>query len=395
MPDILTCAKALAGGIAAGVMIARPSVAAVLKPGMHASTFGGNPIACRAALAAIETIEAEGLLERGAAIGERFRGHFEAIRGKLPDLVRDIRIMGTMIGLDLTIDATNIVAECMRRRLLINATHGHVIRLLPALTITDDQIDAGLRHPGGCIAAGRRLKRISGMPRHFLDLLDISAAEARRLDRSVDRAQARRAGRGGGPRSCRAARLGLLFEKPSLRTRVSFEAAIARLGGNAIFLHGKDVGLGVRESVVDFARVLSQYVDVLAARTFSHATVEELARSATIPVINALSDASHPCQAMADFMTIEELRGSLSGKKLVFVGDGNNVARSLAAASALSRRPLRAGCAPGYEFPADFQARFAAKFPAVALVVECDPRTGGQRRRRRLYRRLGQHGPGA
>ena len=102
--------------------------------------------------------------------------------------------------------------------------------------------------------------------------------------------------------------MGLLFEKPSLRTRVSFEAAIARLGGNAIFLNGKDVGLGVRESVVDFARVLSQYVDVLAARTFSHATVEELARSATIPVINALSDASHPCQAMADIMTIEEHR---------------------------------------------------------------------------------------
>jgi acetylornithine/N-succinyldiaminopimelate aminotransferase len=142
-PDILTCAKALAGGIAAGVMMARPSVAAVLKPGMHASTFGGNPIACRAALAAIETIEAEGLLERGTAIGEKFRGHFEAIRAQRPDLVREIRIKGTMIGLDLTIDATSVVAECMRRRLLINATHGHVIRLLPALTITDDQIDQG------------------------------------------------------------------------------------------------------------------------------------------------------------------------------------------------------------------------------------------------------------
>jgi predicted acetylornithine/succinylornithine family transaminase len=143
VPDILTCAKALAGGVAAGVMMARSSVAAVLKPGMHASTFGGNPIACRAALAAIETIEAEGLLERGVAIGARFRDHFEAIRRELPDLVRDIRIKGTMIGLDLTFDATNIVAECMRRRLLINATHGHVIRLLPALTISDEQIDEG------------------------------------------------------------------------------------------------------------------------------------------------------------------------------------------------------------------------------------------------------------
>ena len=142
-PDVLTCAKALAGGIAAGVMMARPNVAAVLKPGMHASTFGGNPIACRAALAAIEMIEADGLLDRGAAIGERFREQFEGIRAEMPNLVRDIRIKGTMIGLDLTFDATDIVAGCMKRRLLINATHGHVIRMLPALTITDDQIDEG------------------------------------------------------------------------------------------------------------------------------------------------------------------------------------------------------------------------------------------------------------
>ena len=143
-PDILTCAKALAGGIAAGVMIARPEVAAVLKPGMHASTFGGNPIACRAGMAAIETIEADGLLERGLAIGERFRSHFEALRRELPEPdPRDPGPAASMIGLDLTFDASDVVAECLKRRLLINATHGHVVRLLPALTITDEQIDEG------------------------------------------------------------------------------------------------------------------------------------------------------------------------------------------------------------------------------------------------------------
>ena len=110
---------------------------------MHASTFGGNPIACRAGLATIETIEQDGLLERGQAIGERFRGQFEALRAELPDLIRDIRILGVMIGLDLTFDASEVVAECLERRLLINATHGHVVRLLPALTISDDQIDEG------------------------------------------------------------------------------------------------------------------------------------------------------------------------------------------------------------------------------------------------------------
>jgi acetylornithine/N-succinyldiaminopimelate aminotransferase len=143
VPDILTCAKALAGGIAAGVMIARQSVAAALKPGMHAATFGGNPIACRASLAAVETIEAEHLLERGIKIAARFREHFEALRTQLPSLIREIRIKGAMIGLDLMSDASHVVALCLQRKLLVNATQGHVVRLLPALTITDAQIDEG------------------------------------------------------------------------------------------------------------------------------------------------------------------------------------------------------------------------------------------------------------
>ncbi len=142
-PDVLTCAKALAGGVAAGVMLANPEVAAALKPGMHASTFGGNPIACRAGLAAIETIEADGLLERGKAIGERFRHHFERLRDELPGLVRDIRIVGAMIGLELSIDATPVVSACMDRRLLVNATHGTVVRLLPALSLTNEEVDEG------------------------------------------------------------------------------------------------------------------------------------------------------------------------------------------------------------------------------------------------------------
>lgn len=142
-PDVLTCAKALAGGIAAGVLVAKPHVAEVLKPGMHASTFGGNPIACRAGLATIETIEDEGLLERAAAIGERFRAQLEALRAEVPERIREIRIRGAMIGLDLTFDAGDLVSACLDRRLLINATHGHVVRLLPALTISDDQIDEG------------------------------------------------------------------------------------------------------------------------------------------------------------------------------------------------------------------------------------------------------------
>lgn len=142
-PDVLTCAKALAGGVAAGVMMASAEIAKTFQPGMHASTFGGNPIACRAGLAAIETIEEDSLLDRAKSIGERFRSHFETLKAERPELVREIRIVGTMIGLDLTVDASPVVAECLKKRLLINATHGHVVRLLPALTLTDDQIDEG------------------------------------------------------------------------------------------------------------------------------------------------------------------------------------------------------------------------------------------------------------
>lgn len=155
-PDILTCAKALAGGVAAGVMMAKPEVAATLKPGMHASTFGGNPIACRAGLATVETIEQDGLLERGRAVGERFRRHFEACRLEFPGLIRDIRIKGVMIGLELSIDASGVVAECLNHRLLINATHGNVIRLLPALNINDEQIDEG------CVILADALRKAAG-----------------------------------------------------------------------------------------------------------------------------------------------------------------------------------------------------------------------------------------
>ncbi|HWE36789.1 MAG TPA: aspartate aminotransferase family protein [Isosphaeraceae bacterium] len=142
-PDVLTCAKALAGGVAAGVMMAKAELAAALQPGMHASTFGGNPIACRAGIATVETIEADGLLARGRELGERFRGHFEALRKELPHLIKKVRILGVMIGLDLAVDAGPVVAACLERRLLVNATHGHVVRLLPALTIADEQVDEG------------------------------------------------------------------------------------------------------------------------------------------------------------------------------------------------------------------------------------------------------------
>ena len=135
--------------------------------------------------------------------------------------------------------------------------------------------------------------------------------------------------------------LALIFEKPSLRTRVSFEMAMRQLGGESIYLSPDEVGLGKRESVPDVARVLSRYVDVIAARTFSHQTLEILAGYSDIPVINALSDLEHPCQALADLLTIYEKKGELEGLTLAFVGDGNNVAHSLLLAASLAGMNFR------------------------------------------------------
>jgi ornithine carbamoyltransferase len=142
--------------------------------------------------------------------------------------------------------------------------------------------------------------------------------------------------------------LAIMFEKPSLRTRVSFELAMRQLGGQTIYLSPSEVGLGERESIPDVARVLSRYVDAIAARTFSHHTLEVLASYSSVPVINALSDWEHPCQALADLLTIYERKGELQGLTLAFVGDGNNVARSLMLAASLTGMNFRIASPPGY-----------------------------------------------
>lgn len=140
----------------------------------------------------------------------------------------------------------------------------------------------------------------------------------------------------------------LMFEKPSLRTRVSFEVAMRQLGGHCLYLSPDEVGLGRRESVPDAAMVISRYAHAIAARTFSHETIEILANHADIPVINALSDLEHPCQALADLLTIYEIKGTLEGITLAFIGDGNNVAHSLMLAAALCGMNFRIASPPDY-----------------------------------------------
>ncbi len=142
--------------------------------------------------------------------------------------------------------------------------------------------------------------------------------------------------------------LALIFEKPSLRTRVSFEIAMRQLGGQTIYLSPDEVGLGKRESIPDVARVLGRYVDAIAARTFSHQTLEVLASYCSVPVINALSDLEHPCQALADLLTIYEKKGELDRLTLAYIGDGNNVAHSLLLAASLTGVNFRIASPDGY-----------------------------------------------
>src|SRR5882762_10910529 len=188
------------------------------------------------------------------------------------------------------------------------------------------------------------VKRLLG--RDFLDIADLDARELRQV---LDLAhEIKKAPRWHG-RPLDGRHIAMLFQKPSHRTRVSFEVGIRRLGGFATALSEQDVQLGVRETVADAARVLDRYVDGVVARLRSHADLLELAAASTKPVINALTDRSHPCQVLADLVTLEEVKGELATQHVVYIGDGNNIVASLIEASALAGFALTVITPPGYE----------------------------------------------
>lgn len=171
--------------------------------------------------------------------------------------------------------------------------------------------------------------------------------------------------------------LAMIFEKPSLRTKVSFAVAMTQLGGAGLYLTREEVGLGVREAIKDVSRVLSGMCDGIMARTFSHDHLKELAAHATVPVINALTGYSHPCQALSDMLTIEEHfcanGGSLKGKTLVYVGDGNNVARSLSVACGKFGMRFVCVCPAGYTLPEDDMDRIMSQVPGMDFETTSDP----------------------
>jgi ornithine carbamoyltransferase len=211
--------------------------------------------------------------------------------------------------------------------------------------------------------------------RHFLAIADLSIEELRDLlDLAVELKAAWRMGEGGQPLHGRI--LAMLFEYPSLRTRVSFEVGMQQLGGHAMYIAPNEVMLGKREPVADAARVLSRYVDAIMLRTSGHERVTELAEHATVPVINGLSEAEHPCQALADLLTVREHRGALAGLRLAFVGDGNNVCNSLMLAAAKTGMRVAVATPPAYRPAAEYveAARAAAAATGGEVDLFTDPR---------------------
>jgi ornithine carbamoyltransferase len=199
--------------------------------------------------------------------------------------------------------------------------------------------------------------------RHFLDIPDLSADEISQLLSEAARLKAARRIRRADEAPLRGRVVGMVFEKPSLRTRVSFESAVAQLGGTCLFLPGNEVGLGWRESHEDFARVIGQYVDAVVVRVFKHETATKLAALSGVPIVNGLSDSAHPCQALADLLTIKETFGDVKGRTIAFVGDGNNVAKSLAFGCGRLGAQFVLACPPGYGFDDVFVKEYRHKVP--------------------------------
>ena len=208
--------------------------------------------------------------------------------------------------------------------------------------------------------------------RHFLSLADLSPAEITAL---LDDAAALKRDPVPADAPLRGRALAMIFEKPSLRTRLSFDVAMRDLGGHSSYLSPQEVGLGRRESVSDVARVVSRYVDIVVLRTNSHETLDEFARYSAVPVINGLSDLSHPCQGLADIFTIRERKGDLTTVVAAYIGDGNNVAHSLMLGAAKTGMTLRVASPAGFEPLPRYRelAAEAARSTGATVIYGNDP----------------------
>ena len=330
-PDVMVLAKGLGGGFPIGATLAAGKAAAILEPGDHGSTFGGNPLACAAALAVIDTIEHQDLLahvnEMNSVLTSGLLAMGLTVTGK-----------GLMVGaaLDKPI-ARDLVQKCFENKLIINATDEFTLRFVPPLIINEDQIIQALSTLANAMGVPAPMSPRTGARSHELarplhDVLSIDDLSDAQIVEVLEMAAYGKRRRKNAPSvitSVENRTVAMVFEKQSLRTRVSFEAAIHELGGQAIHLGKGDISMGSRDSIADVAQNLSRWCNLIVARLYWQRHIVELAQHATVPVINALTEWEHPCQALADLQTVQESFGE-DRVKITYIGDGNNVARSLA-----------------------------------------------------------------
>jgi ornithine carbamoyltransferase len=215
---------------------------------------------------------------------------------------------------------------------------------------------------------------VEGQHKHLTSLFDVTPGDVQEI-LAISADLKARLKRGDRPPLLQGRVLTLVFEKPSLRTRNSFEAAAIQLGGGSIFLTTQDAGLNGRESLSDVARVLSAYSDAIVMRTFRQSLIEDFARLASCPVVNGLSDELHPCQALTDLFTIQETFGRIAGLHIVYVGDGNNIAASLAMAAAYAKMPITFCSPKGYDLAPSFLNDVRMRFPKIQIALTDDPLT--------------------
>ena len=349
-PDVMSSAKGIGGGFPLGAVLAKEQFAKALVPGTHGTTYGGNPLACAAGNAVLDVVLAPGFLEDVERKGRKLRGELDKIAREFPSVFVDARGLGLLLGMKCAMPQGQVQAACVAEGLMAITAGDNVLRLAPPLVVTDSDLDqavAMLRAAATKVAASvagqgrgamsgvvrRRVRDAQGQsseqgtgPRHFLDLRDFD-----RRDVAAD--AGRRVGLQTG-RGRDVAPPGRQDAGADLRKALHPDPRLVR-GRHAPARRRRDhpvaagtCQLGRGESVADTARVLSRYVDAIMLRTDKASKLQELAEYATVPVINGLTEASHPCQLMADVLTFEEHRGPIAGQVVAWCGDGNNVARS-------------------------------------------------------------------
>ncbi len=337
-PDIMSLAKALGGGFPIGACLATAEAASGMTPGSHGSTFGGNPLAIAAANAVLDVMLKPGFFDHVQKMSLLLKQKLASVVDRYPAVLSEVRGEGLLIGVKAVVPSGDLVNALRDQKLLTVGAGDNVVRFLAPLIVNEAEIEESVQMlERACVALSAGQEEGGGVMsksvRHFLDISELPPAELRNMLAASIAMKAKLKAHEKVEKPLEGKTLAMIFERPSTRTRVSFDVGMRQLGGEAIMLTGAEMQLGRGETIADTARVLSRYVDAIMIRILNHDALLELAAHATVPVINGLTRRSHPCQVMADLMTFEEHRGPIEGRTVAWTGDDNNVLASWAHAA--------------------------------------------------------------